>query len=107
MKMARILGTVAAMLAAASVQAIPINGSIHAGGEPTFNTANTTVTSWPFVYVVADSGAFSSLSAFALVNMSSPWTFSPQPGTPLITCGSLAAFRLISSAILSLNPQFP
>lgn len=91
-KLVSILATLAAMLATTSVQAIPINGSIYMGGEANFNSANTTVTSWPFVYVVADSGAFSSLPAFSLVNMSSPWTFSPQPGVPLNNLWSVGGF---------------
>jgi hypothetical protein len=92
-KLAGISGIVAAMLAVTSVQAIPISGSIYMGGEANLNSAGTQITSWPLVYVVADSGAFSSISAFTLVNMSSSaWIFSPSPGTPLNNLWNVGGF---------------
>ena len=93
MKVAGISGIMAAMLAVASVQAIPISGSIYMGGVATLNSSDTAVTSWPLVFVVADSGAFSSVSPLSLVTMSSsPWVFSPQPGVPLNSLWSVGGF---------------
>ena len=92
MKLA-LFGIVAAMLAAASVQAIPISGSIYMGGEANLNSGGTQVNSWPFVYVVADNGAFNSISAFTLVTMSSsPWVFGPAPGSALNNLWSVGGF---------------
>jgi hypothetical protein len=88
-----ISGIVAAALAATSVQAIPISGSIYMGGEAVLNSANTAVNSWPYVYVVADSGAFGSINPFTLVNMSSSqWIFSPAPGDPLNNLWNVGGF---------------
>lgn len=93
MKVAGISGIVAAMLAVTSVQAIPINGSIYMGGEATLNNSETAVTAWPFVYVVAGSGAFNSIPAFTVVDMSSSqWVFSPQPGQPLNNLWTVGSF---------------
>jgi VPDSG-CTERM motif len=93
MKVAGISGIVAAMLAVVSVQAVPINGSIYMGGEATLNKSDTAVTGWPFVYVVAGSGAFSSIPSFTVVNMSSSqWVFSPQPGQPLNNLWTVGSF---------------
>jgi hypothetical protein len=78
MKFAGIIGIVATMFAVTSLQATPISGSILMGGEANLNSAGTAVTSWPFVYVVADSGSFNTVNSFTLVNMSSStWSFSP------------------------------
>jgi hypothetical protein len=87
----------AAMFAVASVQAIPISGTIEMGGELNLDSATlssaTQVTSWPLVYVVADSGSFSSVSPLSLVSMSSsPWIFSPAPGVPLNNLWSVGGF---------------
>lgn len=93
MKFAGIIGIVAATLAVTSVQATPISGSIYMGGEANLNSAGTSVTSWPYVYVVADSGSFSSVNAFTLVNMSSSaWTFSPAPGNKLDDLWNVGGF---------------
>ena len=93
MKVAGISGIVAAMLAVVSVQAIPITGSIFMGGEATLNNNETAVTGWPFVYVIAGSGAFNSIPAFTVVNMSaSQWVFSPQPGQPLNNLWTVGSF---------------
>lgn len=92
-KVAGISGIVTAMLAVASVQAIPISGSIYMGGEATLNNTETAVTGWPLVYVVAGNGAFGSISPFTVVNMSSSqWVFSPQPGQPLNNLWSVGSF---------------
>ncbi len=93
MKVASISGIIAAMLAVNSVQAIPISGSIYMGGEATLNSSETAVTGWPFSYVIAGSGAFSSIPIFSAVKMSSSeWIFSPQPGTPLNNLWSVGSF---------------
>lgn len=93
MKLVVISGILAALLGVTSVQAIPISGTIYMGGEANLNSAGTQVNSWPFVYVVAGSGAFNSVAPFTLVNMSSsPWIFSPQPGSPLNNLWSVGGF---------------
>lgn len=93
MKLAGISGIVAAILAVTSVQAIPISGNIYMGGVATLNSAGTTVTSWPLVFVLADNGSFSSVTPFSLVTMSSsPWVFSPQPGQALNDLWSVGGF---------------
>ncbi|MGH7978803.1 MAG: VPDSG-CTERM sorting domain-containing protein [Limisphaerales bacterium] len=92
-KLAGIAGIVAAMLAITSVQAIPISGSIYMGGIATLNSGDNTVTSWPLVFVTADSGAFGSVNPFSLVTMSSsPWVFSPAPGQALSDLWSVGGF---------------
>jgi len=92
-KLAVIIGGIAAMLAAASVQATPITGSIALGGIATLNSQETAVTGWPFVYVLADSGSFNSVNSYTLVNMtSSLWTFSPSPGTALSDAWNVDGF---------------
>lgn len=92
-KLAVLFGGVAAMLAAASVQATPITGSIALGGMANLNSQDTAVTSWPFVYVVADSGSFSSINSYTMVNMtSSLWTFSPAPGASLSDAWNVGGF---------------
>ncbi|HEV2330304.1 MAG TPA: VPDSG-CTERM sorting domain-containing protein [Verrucomicrobiae bacterium] len=98
MKLAGIAGIVAAMVAVTSVQAVPINGTIAMGGELNLNTSSpstaTSVSSWPLVYVVADSGSFGSISAFTMVNMSAtPWVFSPQPGVALNNLWNVGGFQ--------------
>ncbi|HEY1787221.1 MAG TPA: VPDSG-CTERM sorting domain-containing protein [Verrucomicrobiae bacterium] len=95
MKLAAILA--GAMFAVTSVQANPINGTIAMGGEVNLNSASlstaSSVSSWPLVYVVADSGAFNSISAFTLVNMSSsPWIFNPAPGVALNDLWNVGGF---------------
>jgi VPDSG-CTERM motif len=97
MKLAATSGIVAAMLAVASVQANPISGSISMGGELNLDSSSfssaTQVTSWPLVYVVADSGSFSSVAPLSLVSMSSsPWIFSPAPGVALNNLWSVGGF---------------
>ena len=92
-KLAVIFGAVAAMLTAASVQALPITGSIALGGMANLNSQETTVTSWPFVYVVADSGSFGSINPYSMVNMtSSAWQFSPAPGKALSDAWNVGGF---------------
>lgn len=92
-KLAVISGMVAVMLAAASVEAVPITGSIALGGMANLNSQDTSVTSWPFVYVVADSGSFGSISSYTLVNMtSSVWAFSPAPGKALSDAWNVGGF---------------
>lgn len=92
-KLAVIFGSVAAMLAV-SVQATPITGSIALGGMANLNSQDTAVTSWPFVYVVADSGSFNSISSYTMVNMtSSIWTFSPAPGAALSDAWNVDGFK--------------
>lgn len=98
MKLAGISSLVAVMFAVASVQAIPITGTIEMGGEANLDSTSlssaTSVSSWPLVYVVADSGAFSSVGAFTLVNMSpSPWIFSPAPGVALNNLWNVGGFE--------------
>ena len=91
-KLAVIFGGVVAMFVA-SVQATPITGSIALGGMANLNSQDTAVTSWPFVYVVADSGSFSSISSYTMVNMtSSLWTFSPAPGASLSDAWNVGGF---------------
>ncbi|HTV40845.1 MAG TPA: VPDSG-CTERM sorting domain-containing protein [Candidatus Sulfotelmatobacter sp.] len=91
-KLAVILGVVG-MLAAASVQATSITGSIALGGYANLNSQDTTVTSWPFVYVEGDSGSFGSVSAYSIVNMtSSSWVFSPTPGQALSDAWTVGGF---------------
>jgi hypothetical protein len=97
-KLAGITGIVAAMVAVTSVQAVPINGTIAMGGELNLDSASlgtaTSVTSWPLVYVVADSGSFGSIGAFTMVNMSSsPWVFSPAPGQALTDLWNVGGFQ--------------
>lgn len=97
MKLAAISGMAAAMLAVTSVQANPISGSISMGGELNLDNSSfasaTEVTSWPLVYVVADSGSFTSVSPLSLVAMSSsPWVFSPAPGVALNNLWSVGGF---------------
>src|ERR1700743_2286254 len=93
MKLAGISGIVAALLAVASVQAVPISGNIYMGGEAVLNSGENAVNSWPYVYVLGDSGAFSSIGAFSTVTMSSfPWVFSPAPGAPLANLWSVGGF---------------
>lgn len=97
-KLAGITGIVAAMVAVTSVQAVPINGTIAMGGELDLNSSDlstaTSVTSWPLVYVVADSGAFGSIGAFTMVNMStSSWVFSPEPGVALNNLWNVGGFQ--------------
>ena len=92
-KLAVISGVAAAMLAAASVQAIPITGSIALGGSANLNSQDTSVSSWPFVYVVADSGSFGSVNPYTMVSMtSSSWTFSPTPGQSLADAWNVGGF---------------
>jgi hypothetical protein len=92
-KLLGICGIAAAMLAVNSVQAIPISGNIYMGGVATLNSSDTAVTSWPLVFVLADNGAFSSVSPFSLVTMSSSqWVFSPQPGLALNDLWSVGGF---------------
>jgi|GEM_PF-1320532 hypothetical protein len=91
-------GIVAAVIAVTSVHAVPINGTIAMGGELNLNTSSmataTAVSSWPSVYVVADSGAFGSISAFTQVNMStSAWIFSPAPGVALNNLWNVGGFQ--------------
>jgi hypothetical protein len=97
MKLATIFG-VATVFAATSVQALPISGTISMGGELNLNTSDlstaTSVSSWPLVYVVADSGSFGSVSTFSMVNMAStPWVFSPQPGIALNNLWNVGGFQ--------------
>lgn len=92
-KLLGICGMVAAMVVVNSVQAIPISGNIYMGGVATLNSSGTAVTSWPLVFVLADNGAFSSVSPFSLVTMSSSqWVFSPQPGQALNDLWSVGGF---------------
>lgn len=90
-------GIVAAVAVTTAVQAIPISGTISMGGEANLDNSDlsqaTSVTSWPLVYVVADSGAFSIVPDFSLVNMSSStWTFSPAPGLALSDLWNVGGF---------------
>src|SRR5215469_15814188 len=111
-KLAATSGIVAAMLAVASVQAVPISGSIEMGGELNLDNATlssaTQVTSWPLVYVVADSGSFGSISPLSLVTMSSsPWVFSPAPGVALNNLWSVGGFTFnFSSDTVSVSGNF-
>lgn len=96
-KLSVISGVAAVMLATATVPAIPITGTISMGGEANLNSSDlgtaTAVSSWPLVYVVADSGSFGSIGALTMVNMSSsPWTFSPAPGQPLSDLWNVGGF---------------
>lgn len=72
-------GIVAAVAVTTAVQAIPISGTISMGGEANLDNSDlsmaTTVESWSVAYVVADSGSFSSVPDFTLVNMTAPWNF--------------------------------
>ena len=97
MKLAPIFGMVTAILAVASVHANPISGTISMGGELNLDSASfssaTEVTSWPLVYVVADSGSFTSVTPLSLVTMSSsPWVFSPAPGVALNDLWTVGGF---------------
>lgn len=112
MKLAAISGITAAMFAVTSVQAIPINGTVSMGGEVNLNNSSlssaTSVTSWPLVYVVADSGSFGSIGAFTSVAMSStPWIFSPAPGVGLNDLWSVGGFTFdFSSDSVSTSGAF-
>jgi hypothetical protein len=103
---------VAATLAVASVQANPISGTISMGGELNLDNSSfssaTEVTSWPLVYVVADSGSFNSVSPMSLVTMSSsPWVFSPAPGVALNSLWSVGGFTFnFSSDTVSISGNF-
>jgi hypothetical protein len=95
---ATLCGTIAAIAMTTAVQAIPITGTISMGGEANFDNGDlnsaTSVTSWPLVYVVADSSAFSTVADFTLVNMSSsPWVFSPAPGAALSDLWNVGGFQ--------------
>lgn len=84
-KLMGIYGIAAAVFTTTAAHAVPITGTLSMGGELNLDSADyataTQVTSWPLVYVVADSDSFSSISAFTQVTMSSsPWVFSPAPG---------------------------
>jgi VPDSG-CTERM motif len=96
-KWAILCGIVAAVAVTTAVQAIPISGTISMGGEADFDntdfTLATTVTSWPLIYVVADSGAFSSVADFTMVNMSAPWAFAPAPGQALSDLWNVDGFQ--------------
>ena len=103
---------VAALLAVASVQAIPISGTISMGGELNLDNASLTsateVTGWPLVYVVADSGSFASVSPMSLVSMSSsPWIFSPAPGVALNNLWNVGGFTFnFASDTVSASGKF-
>ena len=90
-------GILTAVTVTTVVHAVPISGTISMGGEATLDNSDlsqaTTVTGWPLVYVVADSGAFTSVSDFTFVNMSSPWIFSPAPGVPLTDLWNVGGFQ--------------
>jgi hypothetical protein len=72
-------GIVAAVAVTTAVQAIPISGTIAMGGEAILDSSDlstaTTIENWSVAYVVADSGSFSSVPDFTLVNMTAPWNF--------------------------------
>lgn len=92
-----IAGIIAVITIPFALRAVPITGSISMGGEANLNStslsAASAVTSWPLVYVVADSDSFSSISAFTTVNMSSStWTFSPSPGVALNDLWNVGGF---------------
>lgn len=101
LKLAGIIGVVAAMVVVTSVQAVPINGTIAMGGELNLNTSSpstaTAVTGFPLAYVVADSGSFGSINAFTIVNMSptpsNPWIFAPQPGAAFGNLWNVGGFQ--------------
>jgi hypothetical protein len=90
-------GIVATVAVTTSIQAIPISGTISMGGEATLDNSDlsqaTTVTGWPLVYVVADSGAFTTVSDFSFVNMTAPFVFSPAPGVPLSDLWNVGGFQ--------------
>lgn len=98
---ATLCGIAAAVAVTTAVQAIPISGTIEMGGEANLNTSDmgsaTSITSWPLVYVVTDSGAFSSipgLPTFTTVNMNSAaWVFAPAPGVALNNLWNVGGFQ--------------
>jgi hypothetical protein len=95
--LATLCGIVAAVAMTTAVQAIPISGTITMGGEANLDndiSQSTSVTSWPLVYVVADSSDFSTISDFTLVNMNTgTWTFSPAPGVALSDLWNVGGFQ--------------
>jgi hypothetical protein len=92
-------GIVATVAMTTAVQAVPISGTISMGGQAVFDSSDftlaTTVTSWPLVYVAADSGSFGSITPgiSATVNMGSPWIFAPSPGVALNNLWNIDGFQ--------------
>ena len=97
-KLIGLSGIVATMLAVASVQAVPISGTISMAGVLGINSQGTEVTSFPLAFVQADSGTFQSyISAPELVDTANitpvnPWVFSPPPGEPYSDLWSVGGF---------------
>jgi hypothetical protein len=92
-----ICGIATAMALTATVQAIPVSGTITMGGEAVLDNSNLglaeNVESWTFVYVAADSGNFGSILTYTPVNMNpNPLNFAPAPGTALPDLWNVGGF---------------
>jgi hypothetical protein len=89
-------GVILAMAVTATVQAVPITGSIDMGGSMTLDTSTvntaTKVVTWGTpspVQTGSASGSFGGIIPNTTVTMSPNWFFAPAPGTPLLALWSV------------------
>jgi len=95
----KIGGVILAMAVTATVQAVPITGSIDMGGSMTLDSSTvntaTEVLTWGNpspVQTGSASGSFGGIIPNTTVTMSPNWFFAPTPGTPLLALWSVGGF---------------